>query len=171
MDLRLLYGISYGHPWLGKWDYKICHGSFGVTINKYEQALQMLSTLELDIIIQDLQNCSIKKIISRYRNLSDTQLEVRDTARLHIGDTGLINFVLKSMINVIVGDYVVQRAVNSCIGVLENDVYKDIAYLYFHVLLDSDSDDVGFVVRTVLDRKNFTKEGPFHDDAVIQKEE
>ncbi|CAI9276253.1 unnamed protein product [Lactuca saligna] len=285
MDLRLLYGISYGHTWFGRWDYKFCHGSFGVTKEKYEQALQILSTLELNNIIQDLKNCSIKKTISRYRDLSETQLatirdlfrfmislkfrtpqikdskpkprltsinkstmkekqarcrkfsnlaakldsrwhvrrlehvakvvvdalkekksenrngmsrqEVRDTARQHIGDTGLIDYVLKSMNNVIVGGYVVRRAVNSTTGVLEyslqdtlenitqepeetdrvdsvipkyksgsgSDVYRDLTFLYYHLLLNSDSDVVVFAVRTVLDSKNFSKEWPFHDDA------
>ncbi|KAL4569211.1 hypothetical protein LXL04_024846 [Taraxacum kok-saghyz] len=280
MDLRLLYGVSYGHTWFGRWDYKFCHGSFGVTKDKYQQALQILSTLQLNIIVQDSQNCSVKKMISRYQNLSDTQLatvrelfrfmlalkfripqnkdpkprissinkcttvkekqprcrkfsnlaakldsrwhvrrlehvanvvvdalkekksgmsrqEVRDTARQHIGDTGLIDYVLKSMNNVIVGGYVVRRAVNSCTGVLEyslqetpgggstnqepeeidrvdspryssvsgRDVYKDIQFLCYHLLLESDSDDVGFAVKTVMDSKHFAKEWPFHDDA------
>ncbi|KAJ0693657.1 putative chromatin regulator PHD family [Helianthus annuus] len=267
MDLRLLYGVSYGHTWFGRWDYKFCHGSFGVTKKQYEQALKTLSSLELDMIIRNMNNRSIKKLIGRYRELSDTHLitirdlfrfmlnlkfqslqtkndvvshsktrsnkkekhvvrcrkfpnmaakldsrwhvrrledvanvvvnalkekktmirqEVRDTARLHIGDTGLIDFVLKSMNNVIVGGYVVRRAVNSTTGVLEyslkeckqdeestdrvdsvvseSDVYKDVAYLYQHVLLDSDSETVEFAVRTVLDSKNFTKEWPFNDD-------
>ncbi|KAI3665157.1 hypothetical protein L6452_43778 [Arctium lappa] len=290
MDLRLLYGVSYGHTWFGRWGYRFCHGSFGVTKDKYDEALQILSSLELDIIVHNLQHFSIKKIICRYRDLSDTELftiqdlfrfmlalkfrtpekksidqpkpksnltkkekhgrcrkfsnmaakldsrwhvrrlehvanvvvnalkekkaengnrncgmsrqDVRDTARLHIGDTGLIDYVLKSMNNVIVGGYLVRRAVNSCTGVLEyslqeitdspsrldqdseeidqgrvdsvitrynpisgSDIYKDLAYLYHHILLDSDSEMVELAVRTVLDSKNFMKEWPFNDDA------
>ncbi|KAJ9564496.1 hypothetical protein OSB04_000462 [Centaurea solstitialis] len=282
MDLRLLYGVSYGHTWFGRWGYQFCHGSFGVTKDKYDEALQILSSLELDIIVHSLQQFSAKKMIGRYRELSDTELvhaftqvpypekktidqpkpksslkkrekhgrcrkfsnlaakldsrwhvkrlehvanvvvdalkekkaengdgncgmsrqEVRDTARLHIGDTGLIDYVLKSMNNVIVGDYVVRRAVNSVTGVLEyslqeitggpsrvdrdpegfgqgragsvvmrynlvsgTDIYKDLSYLYHHILLDPDSEMVEFAVSTVLDSKNFIKEWPFNDDA------
>ncbi|KAI3824318.1 hypothetical protein L1987_05773 [Smallanthus sonchifolius] len=274
MDLRLLYGVSYGHTWFGRWDYRFCHGSFGVMKDKYEQALETLSSQDLDLIIHNMKNRSIKKLICKYRDSSDTHLvtirdlfrfmlnlkfqtlqmtnnsvsslkprvnqmnkkekharcrkfpnlaakldsrwharrledvanvvvnalkdkkkcgmsrqEVRDTARLHIGDTGLIDYVLKSMNNVIVQGYVVRRAVNSYTGVLEyslqelnqdeesvdrvdsvvtryteSDIYKDVAYLYQHVLLDSDSETVECAVRTILGSKNFTKEWPFNDD-------
>ncbi|KAL8248864.1 hypothetical protein R6Q59_005732 [Mikania micrantha] len=283
MDLRLLYGVSYGHSWFGRWDYRFCHGSFGVTKDQYAHALQILSSIKLDTITHNMKNRSIKKLISKYRALSDTQLitirdlfrfmlnlkfqtlqmknnivsdskprsnlsnkkekhmrckkfpnlaakldsrwhvrrledvahvvvnalkekkncgmsrqEARDTARLHIGDTGLIDYVLKSMNNVIVGGYVVRRAVNSHTGVLEyslqeldqsdhnkepidrvdsvippymeSDVCKDLAYLYQHALLDTDSETVEYAVRTILDSKNFTKEWPFNDndDAVLR---
>lgn len=273
MDLRLLYGVAYGHTWFGRWDYRFCHGSFGITKDLYEQALQVISSLELDIFTHKTKHRSIKKLICKYRKLSDTRLitmrdlfrfmlnlkfqklqmknnavsdlkprlnlmnkkeknvrfkkfpnlaakldsrwhvrrleevanvvvnalkekkkcgmsrqEVRDTARLHIGDTGLIDYVLKSMNNVIVGGYVVRREVNSHTGVLEfslqefnqdsepiklvdsivtrhteTDMYKDLAYLYQHVLMDSHSENLEFAVRTVLDSKNFTKEWPFND--------
>ncbi|KAL8141952.1 hypothetical protein V2J09_014984 [Rumex salicifolius] len=48
-----------------------------------------------------------------------TRQEVRDAARLHIGDTGLLDYVLKSMNNVIVGDYRVCRAINPTNRILE----------------------------------------------------
>nr|XP_043625396.1 PHD finger protein MALE MEIOCYTE DEATH 1 [Erigeron canadensis] len=262
MDLRLLYGISYGYTWFGRWDYKFCHGSFGVTKDQYEQALQILSSLRLDFISQD--DHTIETMITRYRELSDDELitirdmfrfmlslkyrtpqnktnvdsvsktrpkskkkkekyvgcrkfpslanrlesrwqvkrlehvanvvvnilkekktgmsrqDLRENARLHVGDTGLIDYVLKSMDNVIVGEYVVRRALNPCTGFLEyslqdekstdrfdsvilSDVYADVEYLYQHVLIDTDSDEVKFGVSTVLDSKNFTKEWPFTD--------
>ncbi len=41
-----------------------------------------------------------------------TRQEVRDAARQHIGDTGLLDYVLKSMNNVIVGNCIVRRAIN-----------------------------------------------------------
>ncbi|XP_071740348.1 PHD finger protein MALE MEIOCYTE DEATH 1-like [Rutidosis leptorrhynchoides] len=272
MDLRLLYGVSYGHTWFGRWDYEFCLGSFGITKDKYDRALEILNSLELDSIVSEMhQRSVIKKLICRYRDMCDTKLitvrdlfrfmlslkyrvpqndyntktrlkvtskkeknvkcrkfsnmaskldsrwsvkrledvanvvvnglkktkncgmsrqEVRDMARLYIGDTGLIDYVLKSMNNVIVGEYVVRRAVNSRTGVLEyslkevnqndesvdrvdsvitrytqNDVYKDVAYLYQHVLMESDYEMVEFAVRTILDCKNFTKTWPFNDDA------
>ena len=27
MDLRLLYGVAYGHTWFGRWGYRFCRGS------------------------------------------------------------------------------------------------------------------------------------------------
>ncbi|KAJ4974318.1 hypothetical protein NE237_007492 [Protea cynaroides] len=45
--------------------------------------------------------------------------EVRDAARVYIGDTGLLDFVLKSLGNHIVGNYTVRRRVNPVTKVLE----------------------------------------------------
>ncbi|OVA08645.1 zinc finger protein [Macleaya cordata] len=45
--------------------------------------------------------------------------EVRDAARAYIGDTGLLDFVLKSLGNQIVGNFVVRRTVNPVTKVLE----------------------------------------------------
>lgn len=48
-----------------------------------------------------------------------TRQEVRDAARLTIGDTGLLDFVLKSLGNCIVGNHVVRRTSNPATRVLE----------------------------------------------------
>ncbi|XP_020582848.1 PHD finger protein MALE MEIOCYTE DEATH 1-like [Phalaenopsis equestris] len=48
-----------------------------------------------------------------------TRQEVRDAARLTIGDTGLLDFVLKSLGNCIVGRHVVRRTSNPTTRVLE----------------------------------------------------
>ncbi|KAK9118157.1 hypothetical protein Scep_016250 [Stephania cephalantha] len=45
--------------------------------------------------------------------------EVRDAARIYIGDTGLLDFVLKSLGNHVVGNYIVRRTVNPVTKVLE----------------------------------------------------
>ncbi|KAH0990860.1 hypothetical protein GBA52_002343 [Prunus armeniaca] len=45
--------------------------------------------------------------------------EVRDAARAYIGDTGLLDFVLKSLGNHIVGNYLVRRTLNPVTKVLE----------------------------------------------------
>lgn len=45
--------------------------------------------------------------------------EVRDAARSYIGDTGLLDFVLKSLGNHIVGNYLVRRSLNPVTKVLE----------------------------------------------------
>ncbi|XP_057492136.1 PHD finger protein MALE MEIOCYTE DEATH 1 [Actinidia eriantha] len=227
MDLRLLHGVAYGHPWFGRWGYRFCQGSFGVIELKYEKAVEILSSLELNKIIQDFSTTSqygdLKHMFRHYRDLSETRLvtirdllrfiltlksrvpfqrekavsctlppsssssrtmtrtalqnktfakeksvkcrkfsnvaanldsrwpirrleyaanvvvsalkekkatnasinagmtrqEARDAARLHIGDTGLIDYVLKWMNNVIVEGLIVRRAVNPVTRVLE----------------------------------------------------
>ncbi|KAL2241114.1 PHD finger protein MALE MEIOCYTE DEATH 1 [Sesamum indicum] len=280
MDLRLLYGVAYGHCWFGKWGYRFCRGSFGVKEHDYERATDILSSVELDQLIDDFSitnGCShIEQIIHHYRDMSETNLvtirdllrfmlehkptvptarystriswsakklafptpikrcslklstrlalrksplgkdyptkcrkfsnvaanldsrwpvrrlehvaevivealkekravnnggssgmtrqEARDAARLHIGDTGLIDHVLKVMNNVVVGNYIVRRAVNRSTKVLEytiqdsksskeaylskvpeliqthaigvgRSVFDDMAYLYTNVFL------------------------------------
>ena len=53
-----------------------------------------------------------------------TRQDVRDAARLHIGDTGLLDYVLKSLNNVIVGNYVVRRMVNPSTRILEYTIHE-----------------------------------------------
>ncbi|KAK9902436.1 hypothetical protein M0R45_001675 [Rubus argutus] len=276
MELRLLHGVAYGHPWFGRWGYKFCHGSFGVREHIYERALKILSSLELEKIIQDfsdMDQCEeLKKIIRYYRYLSETQLvtikdllrfmltvkacfpaqrnsllptassssstakpgeplkikplmkekslkyrqfatvvshmdsrwparrlefaaevivnalkekkekdfknggmarqDVRDAARLHIGDTGLLDYVLKSLNNVIVGNQVSEPEkeilplpLPSPAPVPGIDVYSDVLYLYEHVLLGyPESGLVELASQAVLDAKHFVKECPFRDE-------
>ncbi|XP_028784612.1 PHD finger protein MALE MEIOCYTE DEATH 1-like [Neltuma alba] len=234
MDLRLLHGVAYGHSWLGRWGYRFSRGSFGVTEHNYNAAIELLSSLELDEIVQYFGNTmchkEIKQIIRHYRDMSETQLitikdllrfmltvksrtppapkrlivnvttpppstfcpknstrfampskqsllkeksvrykkfssavanmdsrwparrleyaaqvivdalkenkansscsggmtrqDVRDAARLHIGDTGLLDYVLKSLNNMIVGNCVVRRMVNPTTRILEYNIHE-----------------------------------------------
>lgn len=88
--------------------------------------------------------------------------QVRDAARAYIGDTGLLDFVLKSLGNHVVGNYLVRRSLNPVTKVLEyclediSKVYpcneslvmsnkykitrtqlmKDMLYLYKYILID-----------------------------------
>lgn len=300
MDLRLLHGVAYGHPWFGRWGYRFCRGSFGVKEHHYSRALEILSSLELDKIMHDVDDTDrgteMKQIIRHYRNLSETQLitlkdllkfmltvkyvttiqkksiqpivkspppsrqslqrikqpslvkekqiryrkfataisnmdsrwparrleyaaevivkaleekksdksshggngmtrqEVRDAARLHIGDTGLLDYVLKSLNNVIVGNQMVRRAVNPKTRILEytihelrngvqlteeqestqnsepistpgNDIYSDVLCLYRIIFLDyPESEMVELATQGVLDSKHFAKEWPLRDE-------
>ncbi|XP_010528997.1 PREDICTED: PHD finger protein MALE MEIOCYTE DEATH 1 [Tarenaya hassleriana] len=230
MDLRLLYGVAYGHSWFGRWGYRFCRGSYGVTKNDYENAIDLLSSLELDQIELDFsdekQSKEMEHIFRYYRELSEGRLktlrdllrfmltikahasqrkklpvlspttgislqksssslflqkrcaenekypkcrrysnvaaslgsrwpvrrleyaaevivqslkemkalrsgqsgmsrqEVRDAARMHIGDTGLLDYVLKSMNNVIVGSVVVRRSVNPTTRILQYTIQE-----------------------------------------------
>lgn len=78
MDLRLLHGVAYGRPWFGKWDYIFSHGSFGVRKDLYWRAILILSSIEVDKIMEDLSGTSkgrvMKMIIGFYRGSSETPL-------------------------------------------------------------------------------------------------
>ncbi|GLJ12291.1 hypothetical protein SUGI_0188160 [Cryptomeria japonica] len=124
-------------------------------IAAYTQCRWSVKRLELaaQVVVDALRNCSKDKM---------SRQDVRDVARLHIGDTGLLDFVLKSLGNRIVGDSIVRRAVNPATKILEysledvnkvesvdhfgcgvedplwqvrrTEVERDIFYLYKHVL-------------------------------------
>ncbi|KAF6138682.1 hypothetical protein GIB67_009876 [Kingdonia uniflora] len=64
--------------------------------------------------------------------------EVRHAARLHIGDTGLLDFAIKSINNYIVGNYVVLRTLNPSTRVLEFTINE----VNSPTIVDSDSDEV-----------------------------
>ncbi|KAF6165526.1 hypothetical protein GIB67_015849 [Kingdonia uniflora] len=63
MDLRLLYGVAYGHSWFGRWGYKFYYGSFGVIEPNYEAAIRVLSSLNINNVLQDLGRESRDKLV------------------------------------------------------------------------------------------------------------
>ncbi|GMG99864.1 hypothetical protein Nepgr_001704 [Nepenthes gracilis] len=73
----------------------------------------------------DPENCGVRfaKLLANIFVCSDspplTRQEVRDAARAYIGDTGLLDFVLKSLGNHVVGNYLVRRSLNPVTKVLE----------------------------------------------------
>ncbi|KAI3734155.1 hypothetical protein L6452_13618 [Arctium lappa] len=186
MDLRLLHGVAYGQSWFGQWGYQFGRGSFGVTQQMYQKALEALQNIPLCILAHHIgtSNMEIPILFSRYQTLSSRSLvtladllrfmldlkshlpkesvlhthnpgilvenscrwspkriemaarviveslkkakfrwvsrqEVRDAARAYVGDTGLLDFVLKSLGNHVVGKYLVRRCLNPVTKVLE----------------------------------------------------
>ncbi|KAL6192415.1 hypothetical protein ACLB2K_033505 [Fragaria x ananassa] len=194
MELRLIHGVAYSEPWFGRWGYKFGRGTFCVTQQMYQSAIEALQGIPLCLLIHHLAGITcnqlghdISLIFSRYHALSDHSLvtlgdlfhfmlelksrlptedqnscidsynpgmlvetscrwspkrvemasrvivealkrahfrwvsrkEVRDAARAYIGDTGLLDFVLKSLGNQIVGNYLVSRSLNPVTKVLE----------------------------------------------------
>ncbi|CAH2077403.1 unnamed protein product [Thlaspi arvense] len=86
LDLRLLYGVAYGYSWFGRWGYKFCRGSYGVTKNDYENAIELLGSLEIDQIEFDFsehkQFKEMKNIFRHYREMSEGYLKtLRDLLR------------------------------------------------------------------------------------------
>ncbi|KAF4353951.1 hypothetical protein F8388_011119, partial [Cannabis sativa] len=187
MELRLIHGVAYGEPWFGRWGYKFGRGTYCVTQQMHQRALEALRGIPLTLLIHHFctSNRDLPLIISRYQTLSDHSLttlgdifhymlelksrlpnetsnmesynpgilvettcrwspkrvematrvivealkraqfrwvsrqQVRDAARNYIGDTGLLDFVLKSLGNQIVGNYLVRRSLNPVTKVLE----------------------------------------------------
>ncbi|CAA7043713.1 unnamed protein product [Microthlaspi erraticum] len=78
MDLRLLHGVAYGRPWFGKWGYMFSHGSFGVKEGQYTRAIHILSSIEVDKIVEyfcgTTKETVMKIIIGFYREFSETPL-------------------------------------------------------------------------------------------------
>ncbi|EXB79993.1 hypothetical protein L484_004031 [Morus notabilis] len=209
MELRLIHGIAYGEPWFGRWGYKFGRGTFCVTQQMYQRALEALSGMPLTLLIHNFlyppNNQDLSLIFSKYQALSDHSLttlgdlfhfmlelksrlpkdtsnmescnpgilvettcrwspkrvematrviveflkraqfrwvsrqEVRDAARNYIGDTGLLDFVLKSLGNQIVGNYLVRRSLNPVTKVLEYCL-EDVSN---HVFINNNSNHEG----------------------------
>ncbi|KAI4367082.1 hypothetical protein MLD38_022860 [Melastoma candidum] len=196
MDLRLLYGVAYGHPWFGRWGYRFHKGSFGnfqevkqiirryqdlsetnlvslrdllrlmLTLKSYHSPKVNIAGSDRDLSSLSLKRSTNKPVIKdkpnqkakqRYRSFAAaademgsrwpprrleqaaevivealiqnkeekfgqggmTRQDVRDVARMHIGDTGLLDNVLKMMNNVTIRNFVVRRSVNPSTRVLE----------------------------------------------------
>lgn len=287
MELRLLYAAAYGHPWFGRWGYKFCHGTFGVTADMYMNAVQILGPLTLDAIMDNFgkagKNREIRRIVGCYQMMSKSQLktlqdllrfmlefkarlqhgnkktteslktsstkanhqpnskprnkyrqfskmassltsrwpvrrvvytaqvivdalkekkatscnkeawmtrqEVRDAARLHIGDTGLIDFVVKSLGGCTIGNQLIIRAVNPTTRVGEymvkdldskpptkadsdiiwDEINQDLVQLYKQVLEDypqgaPSSETVKLAARVILNSTHYIKKWPFQDN-------
>lgn len=228
MELRLLYGVAYGQSWFGKWGYEFGRGSYGVTEDQYNKAINILSTLDLNKIMAHFKNSSrgkvIQQIIRRYRGLSETELvtitdlfqfmfdfksranhtcsnhssrkshqsesqtednpisvatfvsslgstdcrwpsrrleyaievifnllkdstdlvmsrrELRDRARQCIGDTGLIDYVLKSIDCLAGGDQIVRRSVNPSTNLVEFTIHDVVRRTNSYAESESESD-------------------------------
>uniref|UniRef100_A0A2P2JZ08 Zinc finger PHD-type domain-containing protein n=2 Tax=Rhizophora mucronata TaxID=61149 RepID=A0A2P2JZ08_RHIMU len=289
MDLRLLFGVACRRPWFGYWGYKFCRGSFGVTEQHYERAIDILSSIDLDKIVHDFSKTKngklIEEIIQTYRDATESQLvtigdllqfmltfkskspvkrkkvvalvatsskissktipqdkihvpsdtshkgktskrdslasfvakmdgrwpsrrleyavnviadtleangaemcrqELRDAVREHIGDTGLIDYVLKSINKVTVGNRTIHRAINPTTRLLEFSlkpvangknsgikmeeqtdvqfpepalhVNEDLLFLYNNVILGYPNDHlVSIATSAILNSKHFVK--------------
>jgi len=64
------------------------------------------STRRLDVAVQLIVEAVKEDKAMKLGSSGMTRKDERDAARFHIGDTGLLNYVLKSLNNVIVGNYV-----------------------------------------------------------------
>ncbi|MQL86386.1 hypothetical protein Taro_018909 [Colocasia esculenta] len=216
MELRLLLSVAQGTTWFGRWGYTFRLGSFGVTQTDYQNSVDLLSSLDMNRLIEEMgqigrEGEQLRRLVHTYRSLADsdssephhlttlrdllrfllglkhrrgsllhppraaekrlrapasttppqdrrrcrefdtvaaeldsrwpvrrlrmaahvvadalelqpggmTRQEVRDSVRLTIGDTGLIDFVLKCIGDCMVGNRVVRRTQNADTRVLQ----------------------------------------------------
>ncbi|KAI9169529.1 hypothetical protein LWI28_013653 [Acer negundo] len=77
----------------------------------------------------DMATRVIVEALKRAESRWVSRQEVRDVARAYIGDTGLLDFVLKSLGNHIVGKYLVRRSLNPVTKVLEYSL-EDISNIF-----------------------------------------
>lgn len=84
MDYRLLHAVTSGHPWYGEWGYKFGAGSFALTSDTYQNAVDMLSSINLALYFshRSPNRTPLQNTISLYWALSDRQLvTLRDLFR------------------------------------------------------------------------------------------
>ncbi|XP_052142719.1 PHD finger protein At1g33420 [Oryza glaberrima] len=84
MEYRLLHAITSGHPWYGEWGYKFGAGSFALTSDTYQEAVNTLSGIQLALYFSHRQpiRTPLQNTIALYWALSDRQLvTVRDLFR------------------------------------------------------------------------------------------
>ncbi|KAK1387135.1 PHD domain-containing protein [Heracleum sosnowskyi] len=114
--------------------------------------------------------------------------ELRDRARQCIGDTGLIDFVLKSVKSYsMIGNQIISRVKNPATRLIEFairdenvvdsttviahppglNVYGDVLFLYRNVLLGyPEWDPVSIATQVILDSKQFVKEWVYDDEEI-----
>ncbi|WVZ67976.1 hypothetical protein U9M48_016977 [Paspalum notatum var. saurae] len=84
MDYRLLHAVTSGHPWYGEWGYKFGAGSFALTSDAYQNAVDMLSSINLSLYSSHRSpiRTPLQNTIALYWALSDRQLvTLRDLFR------------------------------------------------------------------------------------------
>lgn len=84
MDYRLLHAVTNGHPWYGQWGYKFGAGSFALTSDTYQNAVDMLSSINLALYSshRSPSRTALQNTIALYWALSDRQLvTLRDLFR------------------------------------------------------------------------------------------
>jgi hypothetical protein len=76
--LRLLYSLSHCQPWFARWGYNFSHSCYGITESTFRTAVDPLSSLYVDSLLDELSDLSLIKevcqIVTLYRQLSDEAL-------------------------------------------------------------------------------------------------
>jgi hypothetical protein len=76
LDYRLLHSIAKGHSWYGNWGYEFGTGSYALTKDAYNKAVDSLSNMPLSsFLFQDRgPPHRVQSVISLYQSLAETEL-------------------------------------------------------------------------------------------------
>lgn len=76
LEYRLLHAITNGCTWYGDWGYEFGAGSFALTFDAYQSAVETLSSLPLSIFLPKglKPSTRLQDIISYYQSLSKSEL-------------------------------------------------------------------------------------------------
>ncbi|KAF5457037.1 hypothetical protein F2P56_021175 [Juglans regia] len=77
MEYRVLHAITKGHPWYGEWGYKFGAGSYALTEEAYQKAVDTISCMPLSSFLFQGRGARthLQAIIAFYQSLSDTPLQ------------------------------------------------------------------------------------------------
>ncbi|GAV72006.1 PHD domain-containing protein [Cephalotus follicularis] len=76
MEYRILHAITHGHSWYGSWGYEFKSGSYALTVDAYQRAVETLSTIPLSPLLFEGRGhrTRLHAIISFYQSLSESEL-------------------------------------------------------------------------------------------------
>ncbi|XP_023904626.2 PHD finger protein At1g33420 [Quercus suber] len=77
MEYRLLHSITKGHSWYGEWGYKFGAGSYALTQEAYQKAVDTISSMPLSPFLFPGRGprTRVQAVIAFYQSLSDTEFE------------------------------------------------------------------------------------------------
>ncbi|XP_058089983.1 PHD finger protein At1g33420 isoform X2 [Magnolia sinica] len=81
LEYRLLHAITNGHPWYGNWGYEFGAGSYALTANAYQKAVNAISTMPLAPFFTHTRAppTHLQDVVAFYWSLSERRLAtVRD---------------------------------------------------------------------------------------------
>ncbi|KAJ7975546.1 PHD finger protein family [Quillaja saponaria] len=76
LEYRLLHAITGGNPWYGDWGYEFGSGSYALTLDVYNSAVETLSCIPLSSFLSQGRKprSRLQDIISYYQSLSEREL-------------------------------------------------------------------------------------------------
>lgn len=81
LEFRLLHAITKGRPWYGDWGYEFGAGSFALTIDAYNMAVETISNTPLSIFTSQGRKprTRLQDLITLYQSISEDELvNIRD---------------------------------------------------------------------------------------------
>ncbi|KAK1418859.1 hypothetical protein QVD17_28007 [Tagetes erecta] len=81
LEFRLLHSVATGHPWYGEWGYEFGGGSYAITHEAYNNAIETLASMPLSALSAQGRKprTHLHDLIAFYRSFSDQELvTIRD---------------------------------------------------------------------------------------------